>query len=79
MKGRQDNEPTSHRAPDWRRLMSDGQVVGKVDEAFWSGAGEGGRPEIQRANSWSTQELIRGLELNAIKDLTLLGLARRPH
>lgn len=56
-----------------------GRVVGKADEAFWRGAGEGARPEIQRANSLSTQELIQGLELNAIKDLTLLGLARRPH
>lgn len=52
--------------------------MGKVEEAFWSGTGEGARSQIQRANTQFTQKLIQRVELNAIKDLNLFLIGKEP-
>lgn len=55
-----------------------GRKMGKVEEAFWSGTGEGARSQIQRANTQFTQKLIQRVELNAIKDLNLFLIGKEP-
>lgn len=55
MPGQQDHLSWDPRSGEAWSLM--GRVVGKVEEAFWSGTGKGARSQIQWANTRPTQEL----------------------